>query len=328
MQQEYNIEINETQVGLRLDAVLTQGLPEFSRSKIQEYIKLGYLQIKQNDDWILCSSNNYKVKLGEQYKLSLIFTNNKQIKPLDLDLEILFEDEYLLIINKPANLTVHPGAGNKDHTLVNALVARLGNDLSSTGGDDRQGIVHRLDKNTSGVMIIAKTDLVHRKLSEQFAVHSIKRNYRALVWGIIKPLSGTINNVIGRSNTNRKKMAVLTGENRGKRAITIYNTLKISDNKLFSLVDCELQTGRTHQIRVHLSNIGHNVIGDSMYGSKKTKIFEQLNSDLSQKLLNLNRQALHAYYLEFIHPITEELMSFNSNEPAELQEIYDLIFND
>ena len=346
----YNIKVKETQTELRLDIFLSQNLSGFSRNKIQALIKEGCVAIKLANNKKVITDCNYKVNTDEDYIITTANNNyNDSIEPYNYPLQILFEDEYILVINKPAGLVVHPGAGNKNNTLVNALVAKYGNKLSQLGGVERQGIVHRLDKDTSGVLLIAKTDYAHSKLGNQFAKHTIVRNYRALIWGVITPLNGLIDNIIGRSSQNRQKMAVLNNKNflkqgqsfkdaainnainsdespsysRGKRAITIYSTLKITANKLFSLVDCSLKTGRTHQIRVHLSNLGHPVVADSLYGKKRSIV----NNDFPTELTTLTRQALHAYKLEFIHPITNETMCFEAQEDKDLLQLYSKLFN-
>lgn len=347
--EDYIIKPAELQTGLRLDVFLSQQITSISRSKIQNLIKKGFVSINKNNSNIVITECNYKVDENEEY----IVKNEKKettldIIPFDYSLDIIFEDDYILVINKPSGLVVHPGAGNTNNTLVNALVAKYGNKLSKLGGIERQGIVHRIDKDTSGVLLIAKTDYAHSILSKQFADHSIIRNYRALVWGVINPLNGTIDNIIGRNQSNRQKMSVLNNKafihqgyslkqtsdllennirdnvfGRGKRAITNYKTLKISKDKIFSLVDCSLQTGRTHQIRVHFSNIGNPIVGDIVYGKKNKNLSEQLNSKLSI----LKGQALHAYRLGFIHPIHKTEVIFEVSEPQNILELYDYLFN-
>lgn len=348
--EDYIIKPEKFQTGLRLDVFLSKKITSISRSKIQNLIKKGSVAINRNNIITVVTECNYKVDENEDY-----FVKNEEkeiildIKPFNYNLDILFEDDYILVINKPSGLVVHPGAGNTTNTLVNALVAKYGNKLSKLGGIERQGIVHRLDKDTSGVLLIAKTDYAHSMLSKQFAEHSIVRNYRALVWGVINPLNGVIDNIIGRSQANRQKMTVLNNKafiqqgyslkqnsnllennirdnvfGRGKRAITNYKTLKISNDKVFSLVDCSLQTGRTHQIRVHFSNVGNPIVGDSVYGKKHKNLSEQLNIQLS----TLRGQALHAYKLGFVHPIHNKEVNFEVDEPENMLKLYNYLFKD
>ena len=227
----------------------------------------------------------------------------------DIPLNVVYEDDYLIVIDKPAGLVVHPAAGNYDGTLVNALLHHCRGQLSGIGGVARPGIVHRIDKDTSGLLVVAKTDKAHEGLAAQFADHSIERAYLAIVIGLPKPLSGTVRGNIGRSPTNRKKMALVEDE-RGKHAVTHYKTLEIFDGA--SLVECRLETGRTHQVRVHLAASGHALLGDPVYG----RTHQRHHALLTQ--LHFNRQALHAAVLGFIHPITGAAVRFESTLPADM----------
>jgi 23S rRNA pseudouridine1911/1915/1917 synthase len=227
----------------------------------------------------------------------------------DIPLNVVYEDDYLIVIDKPAGLVVHPAAGNYDGTLVNALLHHCRGQLSGIGGVARPGIVHRIDKDTSGLLVVAKTDKAHEGLAAQFADHSIERAYLAIVIGLPNPLSGTVRGNIGRSPTNRKKMALVEDE-RGKHAVTHYKTLEIFDGA--SLVECRLETGRTHQVRVHLAASGHALLGDPVYG----RTHQRHHALLTQ--LHFNRQALHAAVLGFIHPITGAAVRFESTLPADM----------
>ncbi len=226
----------------------------------------------------------------------------------------MFEDEYLIVIDKQAGLVVHPAAGNPDGTLVNALLHHCAGNLSGIGGVARPGIVHRIDKDTSGLMVAAKTDRAHEGLAKQFHDHSIDRRYKAIVSGRPTRLEGTIDAPLGRSPSNRKKVAIVPG---GKRAVTHYTTLKMLSEA--ALVECRLETGRTHQVRVHMASLGHPLIGDPVYGRTKPAHRQVLET------LNFHRQALHAARLGFIHPVKSNALAFDSEMPADMQELYDTL---
>jgi 23S rRNA pseudouridine1911/1915/1917 synthase len=215
-------------------------------------------------------------------------------------------------VDKPAGMVVHPAAGNADGTLVNALLHHCAGRLSGIGGVARPGIVHRIDKDTSGLLVVAKTDVAHEGLSAQFARHSIDRRYQAIVAGVPVPPSGTVNAPLARSSTNRQKMAIVEGE-RGKRAVTHYRMMRPLRES--ALVECRLETGRTHQVRVHMTSIGHNLLGDPVYGRSRSPHRELL------KRLNFGRQALHAAELGFEHPVSKEYLSFKSDIPSDMQEL-------
>jgi 23S rRNA pseudouridine1911/1915/1917 synthase len=234
----------------------------------------------------------------------------------DIPLVVAFEDEHLIVIDKPAGLVVHPAAGNLDGTLVNALLHHCGGSLSGIGGVARPGIVHRIDKDTSGLMIAAKTDRAHVGLAKQFADHSIDRRYKAIVSGRPAANSGTVDAPLARSPQNRKKVAIVRT---GKRAVTHWRQLRPLRDA--ALVECKLETGRTHQVRVHMASIGHPLIGDPVYGRTKQAHRKDLET------LNFRRQALHAAVLGFIHPITREALSFESEMPADMQELFDTLSN-
>ena len=234
----------------------------------------------------------------------------------DLDLVIAYEDEHLIVVDKPAGLVVHPAAGNLDGTLVNALLHHCTGQLSGIGGVARPGIVHRIDKDTSGLIVAAKHDKAHEGLAKQFAAHSIDRRYLAIATGRPIPANGRIEATLARSSTNRKKMAVVA-EGRGKHAVTHYRT--IEPLKGATLIECRLETGRTHQVRVHMTHIGHPLVGDPAYGRAKKPLSDVL------KARNFARQALHAAHLGFIHPVTANVIALDSELPPDMRELIDIL---
>jgi 23S rRNA pseudouridine1911/1915/1917 synthase len=264
----------------------------------------------------------YRVRTGESISLAAPEPVEAAPQAQDIALNILFEDEYLIVIDKPAGMVVHPAPGNEDGTLVNALIHHCGDSLRGIGGVKRPGIVHRLDKDTSGVMVAAKTEQAHNGLAAQFADHGrtgpLERAYTAFVWGIPNPLVGTIETMIGRDPHNRLKQSVLPRE--GREAITHFRVEnRFSDEKWsIAQVKCQLETGRTHQIRVHMAHIGHPLIGDSVYGSAFATKINTVPEGIRHTIKSLNRQALHAAILGFAHPITGETLKFESPLPPEL----------
>lgn len=295
---------------MRLDRYLTIHLPNMSRAQIQRLIEGGNVLYED----IIIAGNSRKVRTGDSFTITIPPLQEAEPAPEDIPLDIVFEDNDLIVINKPAGMTVHPAAGAYSGTLVNALLFHCRNNLSGIGGVKRPGIVHRIDKETSGLLVIAKNDTAHRFLSEQFAEHSIERTYYAVVYGIPAPLVGRIEGNIGRSRFDRKKMAIV--ETGGKFAATNYQTLQTFGHGA-ALVQCNLETGRTHQIRVHLSSRGNALIGDKVYiKNKKSEI--QLPSDLKNYVNNFPRQALHAKSLGFIHPRTKQFMQFDSAIPEDM----------
>ena len=249
------------------------------------------------------------------------------IKPYKYKLDIIHEDEDIIILNKSAGIVMHPGAGNFDNTIVNALIHYNKNSLSSIGDELRPGIVHRIDKNTSGLVVIAKNNKSHEHLSIQFSKHTITRVYQLLIWGKIRPSNGKIETLINRSSKNRQMMEV--SNTKGKRAITNYKTIEVFENKktpTLSLLECKLETGRTHQIRVHMNYLGHSIVGDDKY-KKKFKKIKNIDPMLEKNLINLNRQFLHAKTIGFIHPKKNEEMIFSSNLPQELEIILKMLRN-
>jgi len=305
----------------RLDLYLAKNLENLSRTQIKKIIMAGHLKI--NDQTITEPSK--KISIGDSILLEIANIKKDKIFPQKMGFEIIHEDEDIVLINKPPGLVVHPGAGNLDHTLVNGLLYLFKNNLSDLGGDIRPGIVHRIDKDTSGVIVVAKNNYCHSKLSSQFEKHTIKRKYEALIWGVLRPLNGKIENKIGRSNYNRQKMAVRI--NKGKKAITNYKTIKVFQNKnvpTISLVELILETGRTHQIRVQMAHKGNPVLGDKIYGGQKLK-FKNIDLELEKKIKSFNRQALHAQYLEFFHPKNGNIVKYQANQPEDFKNLIDIL---
>ena len=305
----------------RLDLYLAKNLENLSRTQIKKIIMAGHLKI--NDQTITEPSK--KISIGDSILLEIANIKKDKIFPQKVGFEIIHEDEDIVLINKPPGLVVHPGAGNLDHTLVNGLLYLFKNNLSDLGGDIRPGIVHRIDKDTSGVIVVAKNNYCHSKLSSQFEKHTIKRKYEALIWGVLRPLNGKIQNKIGRSNYNRQKMAVRI--NKGKKAITNYKTIKVFQNKnvpTISLVELILETGRTHQIRVQMAHKGNPVLGDKIYGGQKLK-FKNIDLELEKKIKSFNRQALHAQYLEFFHPKNGNIVKYQANQPEDFKNLIDIL---
>jgi 23S rRNA pseudouridine1911/1915/1917 synthase len=313
----------DTDSGLRLDRFLATSLPDLSRSRVRDLIKGG--QVRNSAGTI--KEPDYRVKPAELFNIVVPEAQAAEPEGEDIPLTVLYEDDALIVIDKPVGLVVHPAAGNWTGTLVNALIAHCGESLSGIGGVKRPGIVHRLDKDTSGVMVVAKTDAAHHGLAAQFADHGrtgdLDRRYLALVWGGLSPHKGEIEGNIGRHATNRLKMAVLS--HGGKHAVTTYNTQKLfgvmnGGKATASLVECRLETGRTHQIRVHLAHVGHPVIGDPLYGAGWHSKTRALPESSRFAIVSLTRQALHAAVLGFHHPITGGYLQFNSELPGDMRE--------
>ena len=307
-------EVTADKAKLRLDKYLAQSLPDMSRSRIQKLIETGMVECED----IIIADNSFKVRAGDSFQITI--PPPQEAVPLaeDIPLDVVYEDEDLIVVSKPAGMTVHPAAGAYHGTLVNALLYHCRDNLSGIGGVKRPGIVHRIDRETSGLLVVAKNDFSHISLSEQFAEHSIERTYIAVVYGVLNPLNGRIEGNIARSKFDRKKMAI--SESGGKYAATNYKTLQTYKNAA-SMVQCNLETGRTHQIRVHLSAQGHALIGDKVYvKNKKSEV--ALPAELKTYVNTFPRQALHAKSLDFIHPRSRQFMQFDSELPADLQELY------
>jgi 23S rRNA pseudouridine1911/1915/1917 synthase len=304
-----SILIDSEHAGQRLDRFLNGEVSSLSRTRIKALIESGCAAI----DGKTIEDPNFRVKPDTKLTLNIPEPIEDQLEPQSIALDILYEDEELLVLNKPAGLVVHPGAGNPDKTLVNALLAHCGDSLRGIGGVKRPGIVHRIDKDTSGLMIVAKTDVAHKKISEQFSAHTIERRYDALIWGVPSPLSDTIHGAIGRSSRNRKKMAVV--ERGGKDATTHYQVIA-SYGMLACHVSCELETGRTHQIRVHMTNLGHGLIGDQLYGRGTRR---GIPEPVSGAVREFKRQALHAATLGFTHPTSNQDLRFEISPPEDFE---------
>ena len=327
IEQSYIFKCEKDDIGSRLDLFLFSKIKNntnidiFSRNRIQTLLDEGNVTL--NDKLIFNSS--HKVKYGNEFKLIIPRTSPAKPKPENIPLVILFEDKDIIVINKPAGMVVHPAYGNKINTLVNALLYHCKGSLSGIGGVSRPGIVHRIDKDTSGIIVAAKNDLSHISLSSQFKSHSIKRSYLALVLGVPTINNGTINEPIGRHKIHRKKMAVSSN---GKNAITHWHIRKSFKN-LASIIECNLETGRTHQIRVHLSHIGYNIVGDKIYGSSKiNKIYNiNKNKKMISVINSFPRQALHAFHLSFKHPRTNNLLEFNTDLPEDYKNLIETLEN-
>ena len=309
----YTEQIKPEQAKLRIDKFIADNYTQFSRAQIQKLIENGCIFV---DDEMI-ADKNFKTRLGDVYQISLPPPVEATPVAQNIPLDILYEDADLIVINKPAGMTVHPAAGAYKDTLVNALLYHCKGTLSGIGGVARPGIVHRIDRNTSGILVVAKNDAAHRCLAEQFFEHSIERTYYAVVYGLPQPAKGTIDGNIARSPYDRKKMAIV--QKGGKNAVTHYEVVENYKNAA-ALIKCNLETGRTHQIRVHLSSIGHNLIGDDIYvKAKKSSIL--LPEPLKIYVNTFPRQALHAYSLGFIHPKTKEFLSFKAEMPDDMQEL-------
>jgi len=317
-------EVNEAHAGQRLDRFLTEMLPELSRTRVQALIRDG--QVASSGATI--EDVKYGVKPGERFELTVPPAAETALAAEPIPLNVVYEDEALIVIDKPAGLVVHPGAGQPGGTLVNALLAHCGESLSGIGGVARPGIVHRLDKDTSGLMVVAKTDRAHRALAKQFADHGrtgdLARGYLALVWGAPARPHGVIDAPIGRHPTSRTKMAVVP-EDKGRQAKTRWRVretfAKDTEEPIAALIECTLETGRTHQVRVHLAHIGHPLIGDPLYGRGFKSKLRILPPPVQEALAGLHRQALHAGRLSFRHPESGTLLEFNSDLPYDLAQI-------
>ena len=312
-----NLIVLESANEKRIDSFLHENLKDISRTKIKEFIKDGNLKINLKN----IKNPSKKIKFKDQIKLIIPDEKKVTLNSYDYKLDIIYEDDDIIVINKKSGISIHPGAGNYKKTIVNALLKYTDKKLSDIGGEFRPGIVHRIDKNTSGIIVIAKNNFSHQNLSNQFKLHNVNRIYNALIWGKLRPASGRIETFIKRSSKNRQLMEV--SFTKGKKAITNYKTIEVFQNNkvpTFSLLECKLETGRTHQIRVHLSHKGNNILGDSQY-KKRFKNIEFINDELKKKLTYLDRQFLHAKTLGFIHPRSNKKLQFTSNLPEELNSI-------
>jgi 23S rRNA pseudouridine1911/1915/1917 synthase len=296
--------------GWRLDRALAAAVPTLSRERLKALISSGRVLGPGGG---AVRDPAAKAAPGGAYRIHVPEPEPAHNEAQAIALDIVFEDDHLLIVDKPAGMVVHPAAGNPDGTLVNALLHHCAGRLSGIGGVARPGIVHRIDKDTSGLLVVAKTDRAHEGLAAQFARHSIHRLYQAIVSGVPKQASGTVDAAIARSSANRQKMAIVE-EGRGKRAVTHWRLVKALRES--AMVECRLETGRTHQVRVHMASLGHPLVGDPVYGRTRPAHRELL------KQLNFQRQALHAAELGFAHPVSNENLSFKSPLPSDIQELF------
>jgi len=308
---------------LRVDVFINKRENDISRTRIKNLILDKKLRLNHK----ILEDPSKKISINDVLELTIPEPKKASLKPYKYKLDITYEDEDLIVLNKPAGIVMHPGAGNFDNTIVNALINYDKNSLSNIGEELRPGIVHRIDKDTSGLVVIAKNNQTHEHLSAQFSKHSIIRVYQLLIWGKIRPSEGKIETLITRSSKNRQMMEVSI--TKGKKAITNYKTLETFENKntpTLSLLECKLETGRTHQIRVHMNYLGNNIVGDNKY-KKKFKKIKNIDPFLEKNLINLNRQFLHAKTIGFIHPKKDKEMIFNSILPQELEIILKTLRN-
>ena len=347
----YKILADEEDDGFRLDKFLsvkiqnvkiqnTSDAPEISRSRLKNLIKDGNVLLSKKsgtDSAAKIADPSYRVKCGESFTIEIPELIEATPQAEKIPLEIIFEDEHLIVINKPAGMVVHPAPGNYEGTLVNALLGHCGDTLSGINGVRRPGIVHRIDKDTSGLMVVAKSDKAHHGLAKQFAKHSLERAYQAIVWGVPNPSAGTIDQTIGRDPRNRLRNSVLEYDSRnGKHAVTHYQLIrrleplrrpttlnKAIKNTLppsLSIVECRLETGRTHQVRVHMAHMGYPLVGDPLYGKANIGV-KNFSSIARKKISTFKRQALHAYLIGFKHPITKEHLKFEQSLPNDMEQL-------
>ena len=311
------LKVSNQENNLRVDVFINKKEILLSRTRVKNLILEKKLKLNDN----IIKNPSKKVVAGDKIELEIPNPKKTSLKPYNFNLNIVYEDKDLLIIDKPSGIVIHPGAGNYDNTIVNALIAHCKKNLSNIGGELRPGIVHRIDKDTSGLVVIAKNNFAHENLSIQFSKHTIKRIYQLLIWGKLRPQKGSIKTLIKRSSKNRQLMEV--GITRGKKAVTNYQTLEVFENDkipTLSLVECKLETGRTHQIRVHMNHKGNSILGDKKY-KKKFKKFKNVDTDLEKLILKLDRQFLHAKTLGFTHPTSRKEIEFSSFLPQELDNI-------
>ncbi len=323
MEKKINLIVKDADKNLRVDVFINKKENEISRTRVKNLILNKKLKLNNK----VIEDPSKKITSGDILELIIPEPKKASLKPYKYKLDIVYEDEDLMVLNKPAGIVMHPGAGNFDNTIVNALINYDQNSLSNIGDELRPGIVHRIDKNTSGLVVIAKNNQTHEHLSIQFSKHSITRIYQLLIWGKVRPSKGKVETLITRSSKNRQMMEVSISK--GKKAITNYNTIEIFENKntpTLSLLECKLETGRTHQIRVHMNHLGNSIVGDDKY-KKKFKKIKNIDLSLEKKLINLNRQFLHAKTIGFIHPKKNQEMLFNSILPQELEIILKMLRN-
>ena len=323
MKKKIKLIVKEEDKNLRVDVFINKKQNELSRSRIKNLILNQKLKLNN----VIQINPSKRIAVGDILELIIPEPKKASLKPYKYKLNIIYEDEDLIVLNKPAGIVVHPGAGNLDNTIVNALMNYDSNSLSNIGDELRPGIVHRIDKNTSGLIVIAKNNETHENLSLQFSKHTIKRIYQLLIWGKIRPSKGKIETLITRSSKNRQLMEV--SNTKGKKAVTNYKTIEVFENKntpTLSFLECKLETGRTHQIRVHMNYLGNSIVGDDKY-KKKFKKINSIDPLLEKNIINLNRQFLHAKTIGFIHPKNKKEMIFNSILPKELEIILKMLRN-
>ena len=321
MEKKINLTVEEDDKNLRVDVFINKNENDISRSRVKNLILDKKLRFNNK----ILEDPSKKISVGDTIELTVPEPKKASLKPYNYKLDVTYEDEDVIVINKPAGIVMHPGAGNFDNTIVNALINYDNGSLSNIGDELRPGIVHRIDKNTSGLIVVAKNNQAHEKLSIQFSNHTITRVYQLLIWGKIRPSKGKIKTLMTRSSKNRQMMEV--SNTKGKRAITNYRTIETFENKntpTLSLLECKLETGRTHQIRVHMNYMGNSIVGDDKY-KKKFKKIKNIDKSLEKNLINLNRQFLHAKTIGFIHPKKNQEMIFDSNLPQELEIILKML---
>ena len=321
MEKKINLIVKESEKNVRVDVFINKQENDLSRTRVKNLILNRKLRLNEK----VLSDPSKKISGGDILELTIPSPKKASLKPYKYKLNIIYEDEDLIVINKPAGIVMHPGAGNFDNTIVNALIYHDKNSLSNIGGELRPGIVHRIDKNTSGLILIAKNNFTHENLSIQFSKHNIKRIYQLLIWGKLRPSSGKVETLISRSPRNRQMMEV--SNTKGKKAVTNYKTIEVFENRntpTLSLVECKLETGRTHQIRVHMNYLGNSIVGDDKY-KKRFKKIKNVNPSLEKILVNLKRQFLHAKTIGFIHPKKNKEMFFDSILPQELEIILKML---
>ena len=305
----------------RIDSFIFEECAELSRTRIKKLIINKKLKINGKINEI----PSKKIRKGDRIYLEIPEPKKTSLKPFNFKLDIIYQDDDLIVINKPSGISMHPGPGNYDNTVVNALMNYKKIKLSSIGNELRPGIIHRIDKDTSGLVVIAKNDITHENISKQFNEHSIDRVYNALVWGKLRPQSGIIETFITRSSKNRQMMDV--SFSKGKKAITNYKTIKVFEGKnipTLSLVECKLETGRTHQIRVHMKYKGNQIVGDKKY-RKNYKKLKNVSEEIDEKIMKLDRQFLHAKVLGFNHPKNGKKLFFESKLPEDLKKIINVL---
>ena len=323
MKKKINLIVGENDENLRVDVFINKKESALSRTRIKNLIIDKKLKLNNK----VTVNPSKKIFRGDTIDLTIPEPKIASLKPYKYKLDIIYEDNDLIVLNKPAGIVIHPGAGNFDNTIVNALINYDKDFLSNIGDELRPGIVHRIDKNTSGLVVVAKNNHAHEHLSDQFSKHSVTRIYQLLIWGKVRPSKGKIETLITRSSKNRQMMEV--SNTKGKRAVTNYKTIEVFENNntpTLSLLECVLETGRTHQIRVHMKYLGNSILGDDKY-KKRFKKIKNINPSLEKNLLKLNRQFLHAKTIGFIHPKKNKKMVFSSILPKELEIILKILRN-